>query len=191
MRWARSAAVCCASATALFVAASVIQAAFAPTKATVGWAVVGGLAAALSAGLGLLIAERARQAEVVGASLGLVGATLGYTAAREGLWEVLGRHPRTARSLNWLVALLAESSIWTVAAIALLLLIFPHGRLPGPRWRFVRPAIVATGAVHHLGGAFDTAPYARPLQHLHHAFGPAPRSLELISLLSDIALLAL
>jgi hypothetical protein len=105
---------------------SAVEATLAPTETTVGWAVVGGLAATLSSGLGLLIAVRVQQAGTVGASLGLVGVTLGYTAAREGFWEVLGRHPGTARSLDWLVALLAESSIWLLAAIALLLLVFPR-----------------------------------------------------------------
>jgi len=175
----------------VFVIASAVEATIAPAKSSVGWAVVGGLAAALASGLGLLITKRAREAEVVGALLALVGLTLGYTAAREGFWEVLGRHPNTARSLDWLVALLAESSIWLVAAIALLLLTFPDGRLPSPRWRFAPPAIVAAAAFHHSFGAVDSAPYQRPLQHLHHAFGAAPRWLELLSLLSDIALLAL
>jgi len=175
----------------LFVISSAVEAAIAPTKSSLGWAVVGGLVAALSSGLGLLITERARQAEVVGALLGLVGLTLGYTAAREGLWEVLGRHPGTARSLDWLVALLAESSIWVIAAIALLLLVFPDGHMPSPRWRLAPPAIVAAAAGHHAFGAVDSAPYQHPLQHLHHAFGTAPRWLELMSLLGDIALLAL
>src|SRR3954468_23583870 len=116
MRWARPLALCCASATTLCVIAAAVEAAIVPTKSSVGWAIVGGLAAALSAGLGLLIAGRARRAEIVGVLLALVGLTLGYTAAREGLWDVLGRHPGTARSLGWLVALLAESSIWVVAA---------------------------------------------------------------------------
>ena len=191
MKWARPFAVCCACATTLFVISSAVEAALAPTKSSLGWALVGGLTAALSSGLGLLITERARQAEVVGALLALVGVTLGFTAAREGLWEVLGRHQGTARSLNWLVALLAESSIWLIAAIALLLLVFPDGHLPSPRWRFAPPAVVAAAALHHAFGAVDSAPYQHPLQHLHHAFGAAPYWLEPLSLLADIALLAL
>ena len=191
MKWARPFAVCCACATTLFVIASAVEAVLAPTRSSVGWALVGGLTAALSSGLGLLITERARQAEVVGALLALVGVTLGFTAAREGLWEVLGRHQGAARSLNWLVALLAESSIWLIAAIALLLLVFPDGHLPSPRWRFAPPAVVAAAALHHAFGAVDSAPYQHPLQHLHHAFGAAPYWLEPLSLLADIALLAL
>jgi signal transduction histidine kinase len=191
MRWARPLALCCASATTLCVIAAAVEAAIVPTKSSVGWAIVGGLAAALSAGLGLLIAGRARRAEIVGVLLALVGLTLGYTAAREGLWDILGRHPGTARSLGWLVALLAESSIWVVAAIALLLLFFPDGHLPSRRWRFAPAAIVAAAAVHHAFGAVDSAPYQRPLQHLQHAFAPAPPWLEAIALLCDIALLAL
>ena len=102
-----------------------------------------------------------------------------------------GPFPGTARSLDWLVALLAESSIWLIAAIALLLLFFPDGHLPSPRWRFASPAIVAAAAVHHAFGAVDSAPYQHPLQHLHHAFGAAPRWLEPLSLLGDVALFAL
>jgi signal transduction histidine kinase len=177
--------------TALFAGVAAFEAALAPTEATVGWSVVGGLVALLAGGLGLLITRRAPEAAAVGALLGTIGATLGFTAAREGLWEILGRHFSEAKSLAWLVALLAESSIWLFAAIALLLLVFPDGRLPGPRWRFAPPAIIATAAVHHAFGAVDRAPYAHPLEHLHHAFGPPPRWLEGVSLLSDIALLAL
>ena len=176
MKWARPFAVCCACATTLFVIASAVEAVLAPTRSSVGWALVGGLTAALSSGLGLLITERARQAEVVGALLALVGVTLGFTAAREGLWEVLGRHQGAATSSDWLVALLAESSIWLIAAIALLLLVFPDGHLPSPRWRFAPPAVVAAAALHHAFGAVDSAPYQHPLQHLHHAFGAAPYS---------------
>ena len=162
MRWPRPLAVGCASVTSLLLISSAVEAMIAPTKSSLGWAVVGGLAAAFSAGLGLLITERARQAEVVGALLALVGVTLGFPAAREGLWEVLGRFPGTARSLDWLVALLAESSIWLIAAIALLLLCFPDGHLPSPRWRFASPAIVAAAAVHHAFGAVDSATYQHP-----------------------------
>jgi signal transduction histidine kinase len=158
---------------------------------TVGWAVLGGVTALLAAGLGVVIATRAGGAAAVGASLGLVGVTLAYTAAREGFWELLGRHPDTAKSLNWLVALLAESSIWAVAAIALLLLLFPDGRLPSRRWRLLLPAIVATAALHHAFGAVDSAPYEQPLQHLPHAFGPPPRWLEWMTLVGDISLLGM
>src|SRR4051812_24908519 len=148
MKWPWPVAVVASLLTGALVLTAVVLAALAPTGATVAWAAVGGVCAVLSAGLGGVIARRA-PSRGGGAALALVGLAVALTAAREVGWEVLARHPATLASLDWLVALLAESSIWLFAALALLLLYFPDGRLPSARWRPVPWLLVATALVHH------------------------------------------
>src|SRR4051794_3918307 len=176
--------------TAALVLAAVVLAAMAPTATTLAWAAVGGVAAALWAALGSVVARRER-GNVVGALLALVGLAVALTAAREVGWEVLARHPATLASLDWLVALLAESSIWLFAALALLLLYFPDGRLPSARWRPVPWLLVATAFVHHAYGAVDSEPFQAPLEHLARPFGPPPLAIEIAALIADLTLLAL
>src|SRR4051794_15112817 len=159
-----------------------------PSATTLGIAAVGTLLAGVTGALGLLVARGAR-GNVVGALLAAVAALEALTAAREVGWRVLAAHPDTAARLNWLVALLAESSIWLFAALALLLLYFPDGRLPGPRWRLVPPALLAAAAIHHAYGAVDAAPYAAPLQDLPHRWGAPPFAVQLVAFLADLAAL--
>jgi signal transduction histidine kinase len=176
--------------TAALVLAAVVLTAMAPTATTLAWAAVGGVAAALWAALGSVVARRER-GNVVGALLALVGLAIALTAARETGWRVLVRHPDTLASLDWLVALLAESSIWLFAALALLLLYFPDGRLPSARWRFVPPVLLAAACVHHAYGAVDSEPFQPPLQYLARPFGPPPAAVEVASFIADLTLLAL
>jgi signal transduction histidine kinase len=183
-------AVVASVGTGALVLTAVVLAALAPTGATIAWAAVGGVCAVLSAGLGVIIARRARR-NVIGALLALVGVTVALTAARQIGWEVLARHPATLASLDWLIALLAESSIWLFTALALLLLYFPDGRLPGARWRPVPWLLVATAFVHHAYGAVDSEPFRPPLQHLARPFGPPPFAIEIAALLADLTLLAM
>src|SRR3954451_17906040 len=183
-------ALVAAGMTAALVLAAVVLAAMAPTATTLAWAAVGGVAAALWAALGSVVARRER-GNVVGALLALVGLAIALTAAREIGWRVLVRHPDTLASLDWLVALLAESSIWLFAALALLLLYFPDGRVPSPRWRLVPGAVVATAFVHHAYGAVDPDPFQPPLADLARPFGAPPFAIELAALIADLVLLVL
>src|SRR5689334_1299125 len=183
-------AVVASGMTAALVLTAVALAALAPTTTTLAWAALGGVAAALWAGLGLLVARRERR-NVVGALLALVGLAIALTAAREIGWRVLVRHPETLASLDWLVALLAESSIWLFAALALLLLYFPDGRLPSARWRWVPGVLLAAAFVHHAYGAVDPEPFQPPLQDLARPFGPPPAVVQAVAFIADLALLAL
>ncbi len=137
----------------------------------------------------MLVARR-----VPGSRLGLLlvagAATLAYSGARENAEALLARHPEDWRSLGWLVAVTAESSVWVFTAFALLLLYFPDGRLPGPRWRALPPLLLLTSLAHHAYGAIDDEPYQAPLQHVPKAFGPPPLALELLSFAADVVLLA-
>jgi signal transduction histidine kinase len=183
-------AVAASALTGALVLAGAVLAAFDPTATTIAWAVLGGLVAVVSVALGVVIARHARR-NVVGMLLVLVGLGVAWTGAREIGWRLLAQYPDTAATLNGLVAVLAESSVWLFAALALLLLYFPDGRLPGPRWRPVPPVLIAAALVHHAYGAFDPAPYAAPLQDVPHPFGRPPFVFELIGFIADLTLLAL
>ena len=55
------------------------------------------------------------------------------TVTREIAWLAVAERPDVAESLSWLVAAMAEGAWWVLVAVALLLLYFPTGRLPGSR----------------------------------------------------------
>src|SRR3954452_11950716 len=114
MRWPWPVAVVASVLTGALVITAVVLAAVAPTATTIPWAAVGGVCAVLSAGLGMVVVRRTAPARPsgIGVLLTLVGLAVAFTAARVNAWEVLARHPHTLASLDWLVALLAESSIW-------------------------------------------------------------------------------
>jgi signal transduction histidine kinase len=190
MRWPWAVAVTASGMTGALVLAAAVLAALEPTGTTIFVAAVGGSVAAVTAALGLVVARHVRQ-NVVGALLVLVGFAEAFTAAREIGERVLVRHPDTLAKLDWLVALLAESSVWLFVALALLLLYFPDGRLPGPRWRPVPGVLIAAGFVHHAYGAVDPAPFQPPLEDLPHPFGAPPPAFDLLSLLAEVALLVL
>ena len=190
MRWPWLVAVAASGLTGVLVLAAVVFAALEPTSTTIALAAVGGSVAAVTAGLGVAVAWHARR-NVVGMLMVLVGLGEAFTAAREIGERVLVRHPDTLAALDWLVALFAESSVWLFVALALLLLCFPDGRLPGPRWRPVPWVLVVAGLAHHAYGAVDPAPFQPPLEDLPHPFGAPPLAFELLGLVADVALLVL
>jgi signal transduction histidine kinase len=190
MKWPLRVAVGSSLMTAVLVLAAVVLAALAPTPTTIACAAIGGVAAGLSAVLGVIVARRAPR-NVVGALLALVGLGVAVTAVRQIGWRVLAEYPATLASLDWLVALSAESTIWLFAAIALMLLYFPNGRLPGARWRLVPVALVVTAAMHHAYGAVEPVPFQPPLEHLARPFGRPPFVVDLVSVIGDVTLMAL
>ena len=144
MRWPWPVALAGSVVTAVLVVGGVVLATLEPTASTFGWAVVGGAAALVCAGLGALVARRVRD-NPVGPLLVAVGACVAFSCARQVGFQVLAQHDDTAERLNWLVALTTEASSWLFAAIGLLLVYFPDGRLPGRRWRVV-PLLLVLGA---------------------------------------------
>jgi signal transduction histidine kinase len=190
MRWSWPIALAGSVLTGALFCSAIALTAMAPTTTTLAWLAIGGLGGTISAILGALVTRRCRN-NIIGPLLVAVGASLAFAAAREAGWEVLAQHPAAAAHLDWLVALLAESSVWLLVALALLLLFFPDGRLPGSRWRAVPPGLVAAAFVHHAFGAVDPAPYRAPLQDLAHPFGAPPVAVEALALVADVALLVL
>ncbi|MGZ5399836.1 MAG: sensor histidine kinase [Nocardioides sp.] len=79
------------------------------------------------------------------------------------------------------VAWLDESAWWLLTVTALLLLVFPTGRLPGPRWRAVPAGLVGATAVVHVSGAFAAMPFTAPMEDLPRPYGGYPVAIEVLS----------
>jgi signal transduction histidine kinase len=90
------------------------------------------------------------------------------------------------------VAVLRESAVWLYLAVALMLLVFPSGTVPGPRWRWLLPVVVLVGASFQVSGILDPAPFPPPLAHLRSPLGGwLPLVFDVTGLASLIGLLAL
>jgi signal transduction histidine kinase len=144
-----------------------------------------------SAILGVIVARR-RPSGVVGPLLTLVGLTTAANAGRDIAWWYLAeRHPARLPSLDWLAASVDQSAVWIFVAVALLLLHFPDGRLPGPRWRWVPPTLIVAAAIDQTSTAFDQAPFRAPLQDLPRPWPPLPAALQVPALVAFVLVLAL
>lgn len=140
--------------------------------------------------LGVFVIRRGGS-PIVAALLAFVGVNLSFTLTREIAWMVLAASDTAFPQLEWIAALLRETTWWLVAAIALLFLYFPDGRLPGRRWRFVPPALIALTAVTHAWGVIDPTPFRPPLDHIERTFPEPPLAIGVVSVVAFIALLLL
>jgi signal transduction histidine kinase len=119
--------------------------------------------------LGLLVVRR-RPNNVVGALLVAVGAVPCLIFGREVWSAAAGRAPGLPDSMV-LVALEQGAWMWWYVPVALLVLFFPDGRLPGPRWRAVAIGLPAVAVAFMLLVARDPAPFAPPYEAAPHALG--------------------
>ncbi len=145
---------------------------------------------AVTTGLGVAVAYR-RPDNPVGALLTWVGAIVVFLAARTAYAEIWVHRPDAVPLDARVVALFEESGWWLWTAAALLLLYFPDGKVPGRRWRWVPPALVAATAVQQAYGAFGDLPFLAPLQDLPRPWGPAPTAFAVVGEIGFFGMLAL
>ena len=134
--------------------------------------------------LGLLVVRR-RPGNRVGALLVAVGAVPCLIFGREVYSAAAGRVPGLPDSMV-LVALEQGAWMWWYVPVALLVLFFPDGRLPGPRWRGVAIGLPAVAVVFMLLIARDPAPFPPPYETAPHALGTW--SPEVVPALTVVAL---
>ncbi|BAK36568.1 putative two-component system histidine kinase [Microlunatus phosphovorus NM-1] len=189
MRWSRVLTIGFAALSAVALTASV---AFAASLAgTTAWAQLGIAVAVVlpSSALSLLMVRRPDGA-VVGVLLGLLSLTVAQVVVKE-LWLIWLARSGEPDRWAWLVAVTAENSWWVLAAFALLLLHFPDGRLPSPRWRWVPPVLLCCVAVVQAYGAVEATAFRPPLDRLERPFGPPPPWVDAVSLGPFVVMLGL
>ncbi|WP_405061591.1 histidine kinase [Kribbella sp. NBC_01505] len=140
--------------------------------------------------LGLLIARKV-PGNLVGPLLTWVGATAMYLASRDVYYAAVVAEPGRLPLDSRVVALLDESGWWLFIAVALMLLHFPDGQLPSPRWRVPAALLVVCGVAQQGFGAVATVPFLAPLQDLPRPFAPPPLAVRVLSEAVFVLLLAL
>ncbi len=151
-----------AALTGVLLIASVVGAVAVPTTKSLGELTIGLLVAPPAAVLAVVIARRPSGARV-GALLGFVGLALVHVTAKEIGRQYLATDHDLARQLAWLDAALDQSALLVLLAVALLLLHFPTGRVPGPRWRWLPAAVTAAVLVETANGALGAESLREPL----------------------------
>ncbi|GAA1504192.1 sensor histidine kinase [Nocardioides humi] len=156
---------------ALCLATAVVFALLAPGRSAALMVAVGLVAAPLTAGLSVMIARRPDGSGDPGSGrvavlLALVGATAAHVCAKENVRSWLATDHERAGSFVWLEAAWDQSALACMAAVGLLLLYFPDGRLPGRRWRWLPPALVAVALLAMAWAALAGEPFRPPLDFL-------------------------
>ena len=189
MSWARRAAVACGVLAGLHLAVAACFLAAAPNRTSGLTLVVGVAIVSATTGLSLLVARRGEGARV-GVFLGLLSLAVAHVVGKEIWLQWLATIDDPAR-WSWLVAGTAEDAWWVLTTFGLLLLHFPDGRVPSPRWRWVPATMVIATVLTQIDGAVADAPMRAPLADLDRPFGPPPAWWELITLAAFVVLLLL
>lgn len=135
---------------------------------------------ALTTTLGVLVTWRVDRI-VVGPLLTAIGGGVAAIAVRDVYYRTWLADPSVVPLDSRVVAWLDESAWWLFAAIALLLVFFPDGRLPGPRWRPVPPLLIGAAAVVHVTGVWAKIPFTAPMQDVPRPYGEYPLPVEVLS----------
>ncbi|MGY2873021.1 signal transduction histidine kinase [Marmoricola sp. URHA0025 HA25] len=150
---------------------------------------VGGIGA-LTVALGLVVTWRVG-GNVVGVLLTWVGFGVVCVAARDVYEHAWLADPGGVPLSTTAVAVLDESAWWLFAGVALLLLHFPDGRLPGPRWRAVPGLVLGSALVTHVASLGAGEPFIPPLQDRLRPWAPFPSWVQLLGAVANVTLVAL
>ncbi|MDP9164494.1 MAG: sensor histidine kinase [Actinomycetota bacterium] len=129
--------------------------------------------------LALLVAHHQPQNSVAAllAWMGLVTTVVAfsdtYVPARVGHSALLPALPPVAE------AVLVGSWVWLYTAVSLLMLLFPNGRLPGGRWRWVSRTLITVALAVQAVMMTSPGPYDPPYATVSHPFGDLPSALAL------------
>lgn len=142
----------------------------------------GGLAAlgVVTAVLGVAVTWQVPR-NPVGPLLAGCGLLTTMLATREVYYRVW-LHDHAAAPLDTrVVAWLDESAWWLLTVIALLLLVFPTGRLPGSRWRAVPAGLIGATAAVHVTGTFSPLALTTPMEDVPRPYGGYPLAVGVLS----------
>ncbi|MGW3508457.1 histidine kinase [Streptomyces sp. NPDC000994] len=116
--------------------------------------------------LGVLVAVR-RPDSAVGLLLVLVGATTVWLTVSDLSASALARRPDLAVS-SWYAALSQGDWMFLYVPAALLMLVFPDGRLPSRRWRWAVAGLLVVPTLFTLITAVDPGPFRQPFESIQH-----------------------
>ncbi|MEV7006934.1 histidine kinase [Streptosporangium sp. NPDC051022] len=173
MTTSRLLAFALAALTSVLAGAGVVLAVIGGDGGTAARFAIGATLALPSAALGTLVAVR-RPGSMVGPLLMLVGATAVWVTVDDLYASAVTRRPDLPLPELYL-ALSQGDWMFLYVPAALLMLVFPDGRLPGRRWRWAVVGLLVVPVLFMLISMFDPDPYRPPFEAVPHLFLlPAP-----------------
>jgi hypothetical protein len=123
--------------------------------------------------LAILVAGR-RPANLVTPLLSWMGLLAALVAFSDTYLPARARHPSLPNLPDVASALLSVTWIWLYVAVALLMLVFPAGWLPGRQWRWVAAGLPAVGLATQVVMVMSPGAYDSPYAAVGHPFGDLP-----------------
>ncbi|NJC69815.1 two-component sensor histidine kinase [Planosporangium thailandense] len=149
---------------------------------------VGVLLGLVSVALGLVVAGR-RPDNAVAPLLVLVGLIPIWMTGSDSYGAAVAHRPDLVPVSALVVTLQPGTWMFLYVPPALLALLFPTGRLPGRRWRWVVAGLVVVPVAFTVLAALDPTPFPAPFAHVPHAFGTVHGTAFRIAQVAAIALL--
>jgi len=170
--WGRRAATAIAIGTGAVLVAGVVLAGRFGDGDDIGYLTIGAVLGLLSLAMGMLVAYQ-RPANAVGPLLGWLGLVAVALPTCDVVSSAMARGDIDVSPL-W-VASQEGAWVWFYIPVALLVLVFPDGRLPSRswRWRTVAILLVLDGLAIQLGTAWMT-PYSEPFDAVEPPLGTVP-----------------